>query len=154
MKIQQSLLDWGSVDFEWHLRYDLGLEHIGGQAVKNAMLDSITDGWVWFLDDDTLAHPSLYSAVERIADSGLASAVVVSQDRHDGRILEAAPENVAVNEIDIGQAVMHRDLIGRKRIPETYAGDGEFLEAVLDGGAVYLNEILSFHNALERPIRR
>lgn len=148
-RILGSLRAWGDADFIWHIRFDEEQQHVGGQAVKNAMLDSISDGWVWFLDDDTIAHPAFYARVREA--SGFASAVVVDQLRADGRILTASPQNVQVNEIDIGQAVIRRDRIGSHRIPEEYAGDGYFLEVVLDRpNTVFLNETLSFHNRLER----
>lgn len=137
----------------WHWALDLDHEHIGGQAVKNRMLDDIRerDGWVWVMDDDTLAHPDLF---QRIADYAhgrpFTQAVVVSQKRADGTVLTADPGCVIVGQIDIGQAVMTRSLIGRHRLPIDYNGDGLFLHELLLGRRVaYLPEILSFHNALE-----
>lgn len=151
-KIAHSLLAWGDADYEWHLRFDTDKQHIGGQAVKNAILDSITGGWVWFLDDDTLAHPKLYSRVaEVVGGDEQATAVVFEQERADGAFYPAARENIAVSRIDIGQAVVRRDLIGKARIPEEYAGDGYFLDLVLDRErTVFLNETLAYHNRLEK----
>jgi hypothetical protein len=134
----------------WHIRFDAALEHIGGQRLKNQMLDQITDGWVVFLDDDTVMHPLL---MERIGEHSYADAVVVSQDRADGRHLTAARDQLRVGDVDIGQAVIRRKLIAGHRIPETYEGDGEFLAAVLSAeralAVVFLRETLSAHNALE-----
>jgi hypothetical protein len=113
------------------------------------MLDYIEDDFdfVMFLDDDTVAHPDLYSCFRENWEH---QAIVVSQKHSVLGTLHAAPENVAIGTIDIGQAIIRRDVIGRRRIPETYAGDGEFLSAILPHvDAVYLDEILSFHNALE-----
>jgi hypothetical protein len=131
----------------WHVRFDLAREHVGGQALKNAMLDEIDGGWVIFLDDDTVLDPMLLSFV---ADN-LAEMVVVSQRRADGRVLRAAPENMRVGQVDIGQAVLRRDLIGEHRIPTHYEGDGVFLADLAAAGDVrYIDEVLSHHNALER----
>lgn len=143
----ESLGCWHRADLIWHIRFDFNHEHIGGQAVKNAVLEEISDGYVLFLDDDTIAHPKLWKRF--LAHDG-ADAVVVTQRHSVLGLLRAAPENVQIGTIDIGQAIIKRSVIGKHRIPETYAGDGEFLHAILPNcDAVYLDEVLSFHNALE-----
>ena len=148
-RIAEAFGFWGKADFEWHLRFDSKREHVGGQALKNAMLDEISDGWVWCLDDDTLPHKRLYAEVAKAVMAADAAAVVVSQRREDRTVLLASPDNLYVGGVDIGQAVIRRDVIGEHRIPESYAGDGEFLMAVLaDRNVVYLPRVLSFHNAL------
>lgn len=142
-----------TVDVVWRWRFDLERAHVGGQAVKNALIDRIDDGYVWILDDDTLVHPKLFAA---LADTYLnhprVSALVVSQQRADGTVLRAAPENVRVAGIDAGQALLRRELIGNWRLPLNYEGDGHFLVALLanDPDVVFRDEILSFHNHLQR----
>jgi hypothetical protein len=136
-------------DVTWHIRFDPAQQHVGGQRLKNEMLDQIEDGWVCFLDDDTTMHPEfLQRMAEAVKDSG---AVVVSQQRQDGRVLVAAHEHLQVGLVDIGQAFIARSLISGTRIPEHYEGDGMFLQAVLANwpAVAYLPEILSEHNALE-----
>lgn len=132
----------------WHLRFDLDRKHVGGQQLKNDMLDQISDGWVYVLDDDTIVHPDLFQAAAQLTGR---DAVVVSQDRTDGRLLNASAENVRVGHIDIGQAVIRRNVIGQHRIPIHYEGDGWFLMDVLAGRNVaYVETVLSHHNLLER----
>ena len=135
----------------WHLRFDPELWHVGGQRLKNDMLDQISDGWVCFLDDDTIMHPLLLHLAARWSRHADIVAVVVAQSRADGRTLHAAEENVRVGEIDIGQVVLRRDLIGDDRLPLDYEGDGMFLSNILIGepGVVYIDEVFSFHNKLE-----
>jgi len=130
----------------WHIRIDGKRRYVGGQALKNDVLDSIWDGWVWMLDDDCTAHPLLYRRAFHQRE--VARALIVSQQREDDSILHAAASEVEVGKIDIGQAILARDLIGDHRIPETYAGDGMFLEAVLaeTDAIIYLDEVLSHHN--------
>lgn len=134
-------------DLVWHWRHDWDHAHIGGQKLKNDALDAIVDGWVWFLDDDTLADariPGLIREHERVVD-----AIVVEQQRADGRILPVGPEHVAVGSIDIGQAIIRRSAIADARIPEHYDGDGMFLASVLPRIRVaYLPIVASYHNAL------
>jgi hypothetical protein len=146
--IAESLAAWGRADFIWHIRFDMAKRHVGGQAVKNTLLDEITDGWVMFLDDDTVVHPDLWKLFSR--HNAEAEAIVVSQQHSVLGVLHAAPTNVMIGTVDIGQAIIRRDVIGAQRIPETYAGDGEFLHDILPHvNAVYVDEVLSFHNALD-----
>jgi hypothetical protein len=136
-------------DVTWHIRFDPEQQHVGGQRLKNEMLDQIEDGWVCFLDDDTTMHPDfLRRMAEAVKDAG---AVVVSQQRQNGMVLVAADGHLQVGSVDIGQAFIARSLIGTHRIPEHYEGDGMFLQAVLAGHyfVTYLPDVLSEHNALE-----
>jgi len=138
------------VDLVWHQRHDPDREHVGGQAVKNQMLDGIADGWVCVLDDDTVMHNHFLRKIEfTITRDPALEAVVVSQKRTTGVVLKASPDNAVLGKIDAGQAVLRRDLIGDERIPETYAGDGLWLEALLaDAYVQYLPDVLSLHNVL------
>jgi len=140
------------VEVVWHWRLDTRREHAGGQRLKNQMLDGIDHGWVWILDDDTAVHPELVTRLaETIRDHPAVVAVVVAQTRADGRVFPAGPESVKVGYIDAGQALLRRDAVGDDRLPETYEGDGQFLERVLAraGPQMYVNEPLSFHNMLD-----
>jgi hypothetical protein len=138
------------VQVTWHWRFDLARQHIGGQAVKNAMLDEFHDGWFWALDDDTLTHEDVLLVVDDARRRHPhAKAIIVSQQRSDGRVLPAAPEQMCPGGVDIGQAFLRRDLIGDHRIPEHYNGDGMFLQTVLTGATVvFLPDVVSLHNAL------
>jgi hypothetical protein len=141
----------GVHEVQWHLRFDPARQHVGGQELKNRMLDDIADGWVVILDDDTVMHkqffPRVVSALKR--NPGCA-AVVVSQLRTSGEVLVAHPDNAVVGGIDAGQVVIRRDVIGEHRLPPTYAGDGVWLEKILFGRSdvVYMTDVLSLHNRL------
>jgi hypothetical protein len=150
-KVAWSLNNWPQdADFTWHVRFDFDRKHVGGQRLKNEMLDEISDGFVLFLDDDTEAHSEIWDAFLEHQDR---EAIVVSQHHEILGYLEAAPENVEVGAIDIGQVILRREAIGNHRIPETYAGDGEFLCAILPHvDAVYLDTILSIHNSIEEDL--
>lgn len=138
------------VDLAWHWRFDWQREHVGGQKLKNDALDAIADGWVWMLDDDTIAHSEILQAWAQHARHDGVRAVVFGQSRADGRILVADSDNARRGSIDIGQAFLRRDAIGEHRLPEHYDGDGMFLEAILpSANAIYDNRLLSFHNRLE-----
>lgn len=134
----------------WRWLFDLERENVGGQAIKNTLLDEVPDGeWVWIVDDDTLVHEEILRLVEAFPSY---DAVVFSQTRSDGRVLPACQENVGVGGIDIGQAFLRRELIGKHRIPLDYNGDGMFLAAVLapTANVLYHPAALSLHNAISR----
>ncbi len=140
------------IDIRWHQLTDYERQFVGGQAIKNRMLLEIDDGWVCILDDDTIMHPlylqKIYRAHHHHPD---AQAILVSQRRTTGTILEAKPENMIQCEVDAGQVVMQRAFIGNTLIPETYAGDGQWIETLFAGRTHlvhYIPEVLSFHNAL------
>jgi hypothetical protein len=136
----------------WHCRFDLRRKHVGGQYLKNQMLDDISDGWVVILDDDTLMHKQFFVRVTSVlARKPDVSGLVVTQKRTTGQLLIAHPDNVAVGEIDAGQVILKRSLIADERLPTNYAGDGVWLEALLRGRSdiVYLPEsVVSLHNFL------
>jgi len=136
----------------WHCRFDTGRMHVGGQYLKNQMLDDIDDGWVVILDDDTLMHKQFFVRVaSTLTQQPELSGIVVSQKRTTGQLLIAHPDNVAVGEIDAGQAILKRSLIADERLPTNYAGDGIWLETLLRGrnDIAYLPEsVLSLHNLL------
>jgi len=134
----------------WHIRFDPAREHLGGHKLKNDMLAQITDGWVVFLDDDTYMHPELLRHVAEHLD---AAGVVVSQDRTAslGHMLWAAPQNMRLGGVDIGQVVLTRELIGEAEMAPYYGGDGTFLQIILQGrdDVFYSSEVLSYYNVLE-----
>ncbi len=140
-----------NIQVNWRKCYDDEREHVGGQRPKNMLLGQVREGWVCILDDDTVMHPKFLQKVYRAYHHHPhASAFVVSQRRTTGVVLQAKPENMVVGKVDAGQVVIRRDVIGDLLIPETYAGDGEWIEALLHyrDDVVFMPEILSLHNAL------
>lgn len=138
----------GGVEVVWHLKFDPQRKSEAGQSLKNEMLDGITDGWVTILDDDNLLHPRLLSELVKVDALG-ANALVVAQRLTEQHSREA-PRIVRVGKIDAAQAVIAREFIGDRRLPESYEGDGLWLQEILlgAGGVVYCDEVLSYYNAL------
>jgi hypothetical protein len=120
------------------------------------MIDVIpicSEDWLFMLDDDTLPHPNLLNVVvSKIVGNPKLQAIIVSQDRGNGQVLHAAVDNLKVGQIDMGQAIMRRSLIGDKRIPLLYGGDGLWLTEVLHNqhDVLYLDEVLSWYNKLRQ----
>lgn len=138
-------------DLTWHRLEDPDRAHVGGQHLKNRMLNRIRDGWVCILDDDTLMHPAFLRKIGRAnRQHRHVNAYVVSQRRTTGAVLKASPENMVVGSVDAGQVVLRRSLIRHHRIPETYGGDGQFIQNLLYGqpDVLYMPDVISLHNAL------
>lgn len=96
-----------------------------GHAQRNFALEQIRSGLVATLDDDNLLHPGFLS---HRYEPG--RAYLLTQDRGD-RILIPEPR---VTQVDSGQIVIDRGLIGGRRFPLGYCGDGEFVEALAAAG--------------------
>jgi len=99
---------------------------VAGHAQRNHALERVAEGWIVFVDDDNLLHPSLpgllADAVRRRPDAG---AVVFDQDLGDGEVRRAAPENVRVGGIDSAQLALERSFVGGERFHVySYSADG------------------------------
>lgn len=140
-------------DIIWHLKQDSERAHVGGQAIKNALIERVADGWLTFLDDDNLLHPALVERLLMVTaeyhDAGL---IVVSQRLPGGGYRHAREGCLALNQIDAAQLIIRRDALGSLRLPETYAGDGLLAEALAAAlpaeRIVYLDEPLCTYNRL------
>lgn len=105
-------------------------QSVSGNAQRNAALEKIEDGYVWFLDDDTLPHPGLGHWLAAWNGAPV-KAAVFGQLREMGREY-VGPLPVKRGHIDMGQAVIRRDVIGKVRFNETLVdADGVFLEEVI-----------------------
>ncbi len=110
--------------------------------------------WVYFLDDDTLLHPSFLDEIISNLDY-TKSAIIFDQENKDGTIrLRADIDKVKVCHIDMGQYV-----VNLTKLPEDlrfkeddYCADGIFIEELFNkvGPEQFLviNKTLSTYNKL------
>lgn len=151
------------VDLQWHVSIDQHRQHVGGWALRNRMLDRIDDGWIWLLDDDTLAHPDVLARA--YANHRKADVVVWSQDERpasfppgravegelwNGELRDKVPSGDSV--FDAGMAVFQRKLLGAYRFELNHSADGYLWDFLLGRTRriVYLDEVLCHYNRL-RP---
>ena len=132
----------------WHWRFDPECRYIGGQVLKNEMLAEVPeDAWVYILDDDTVVHRDLFALVPGFEGE----AIVVTQIRPNEGWLHAAPHNVTVGLIDIGQVIFRKSIVEGNLIGDAYTGDGEFLHKILAGRMVrFVDEPLCHYNKLRK----
>jgi hypothetical protein len=138
-----------SITFEcvWHIIYDSAtltkkftepwiIENnlkggIVGNAQKSMGLDLVEDGWVYFLDDDNIIHPSFYETISGfVTEHPELEAWVFNQDCGNGDVRWAIPENIKVGCIDLAQFMLGRQLLGSTRFEQVYESDGLIVESL------------------------
>lgn len=122
------------VDIRWHVGFDMGRKHVGGQRVKNLLLDSIPadcPGWVWIGDDDNVLDPTMLAALTEY-DAQEFDAVIFAQHRG----ARVARPCAVIDRVDAAQLVARRRLIGGHRLPEAYNGDGYWISEIAKHGYI------------------
>jgi len=140
-------------DLTWHVRFDPECQAVGGQWLKNQMLDEITDGWVYILDDDNVLHPDLLGALaDYLTDRVDVGLVVCAQQHRNGYVRRPHRGMLRQTHVDAGQVVIRRAALGALRIPEHYCGDGQFVEefasTLRNDQIVYIPEVTTYYNWL------
>jgi hypothetical protein len=153
--LAESLMDALSagVQVVWHIRFDREHQYVGGQKLKNDMLDEVREGWVAILDDDTTYPPAFFPAIAgAVLAHPDAQLLVIAQQHRSGWVRKVSRRMLRATHVDAGQIVARREAIGTLRIPEHYCGDGSFIEALADSLAdeqiVYIHEPVVTYNAL------
>lgn len=143
---------WRDVDLVWHWRVDYERTAVGGQALKNAMLEDIADGWVWILDDDNLVHPRFCQALVTTLQINPDARMLVGAQATARGVRAAHRMMLRASLVDAAQVIIRRDAIGDLRIPEHYCGDGEWIEAIARSlgshEIAYLPGVVIHYNAL------
>jgi len=130
-----------------------------GHDLINQCLDQIT-GWVYILDDDNLIHPNFIEVAAKLdLDPNIRGYFfhqwIGGKDFTglDKRI--AQPENIKVGGIDMGQILVHSELIGNFRLPlNQYVADGIWIQSIYQSNPdkfYFLDQICSYYNELEKP---
>lgn len=96
-----------------------------GMAQRNYALEVVTDGWLYFLDDDNLMHPRFWHLYPHMA-GGRYLAYTFDQELDKG-VRIAAPENTRPGMVDMAQILVRRDLVGDTRFEYRYEADGIFI---------------------------
>lgn len=139
------------IDLCWHVREDPDHTAVGGQAIKNAILDFIHDGWVYICDDDNMIHPALFAALNDVITEDI-DMVALAQQHRSSWIRQVDRSMLRETHVDAGQVVIRRSAIGAHRIPEHYCGDGAWIEKIADELAdyqiAYVHQPAAYYNWL------
>ena len=118
-----------------------------GNYQRNCALEAITDGWVYFLDDDTTIHPEFFAELAEVKSG----AVAFEQDLGTW-VRKVAPSEMKVCKIDMGQVAIRRDVIGDIRFAlGIYEADGIFIQAVYGNNPEawsFIEKPLCYYNKL------
>jgi len=122
-----------------------------GYAARNWAIERIAGGWVYFLDDDNLIHPEFEDAlIEARRLHPQAGWFLFDQVAADGTLLREAQCPPSVGHVDLGQAVIRRDVLQGFRFQEDrYDADGElFARLAQKIPPVCVHRNATFYNAL------
>ena len=129
-----------------------------GLSQLNDLIQKL-EGWIYHLDDDNILHENFYSTIQKESkENSNITAFVFSQkvggiDFSKVDIREAAPENVAVQKIDLAQWLIHSELHLNNLYGSGYRADGEFIESLFkenQDSFKFIKDILCYYNALEK----
>ncbi len=122
-----------------------------GYSQSNYALQQVKDGYIYFLDDDTVLHPDLIPTISKVLKYTNADFIHFNQQGPQGqpRIGGGA---VQVGKIDKGCFVASRKLIADSIFIQQYEADGLFAIELHERAknSIWLDESLSYYNAL-RP---
>jgi glycosyltransferase involved in cell wall biosynthesis len=127
----------------------------------SAIIKKISDGWIYFLDDDNILHEGFYEYVLKTSLDNPDKKVHVVSQHVDGRDFTqliyriAAPEFTKVQGVDLAQYIVSSDAYneyGYKYLPD-YRADGILISAMHDEHPewfTFTTEILSHYNYLQK----
>ena len=136
-------------DVIWMIVFDNRecLESKVGNYQRNCALDAVSDGWIYFLDDDTVLHPDFFSELAKVKSK----AVAFEQDLETW-VRKVAPSEMRVCHIDMGQVIIRREIIGDIRFAlSVYEADGIFIESVYKNNPnawSFIDKPLCYYNKL------
>lgn len=123
-----------------------------GTEQRNLALDNINDGYIYFLDDDNLIHPNfeniLLESINKYKDK---KGFVFNQIRKNGTIYLTAKLPPTNYQIDTGNVVLDRSLIGDIRWEKEYNHDFLFFAKVYNTNPdkfITINKIATYYNAI------
>lgn len=127
-----------------------------GHDMINKIIDQITDGLVYVLDDDNIIHPDFFTLLDEWIENQFSFGGLIFSQKIGGidftglDIREANDQNVKVGKIDMAQFCLKREFIGDERIPfGHYVGDGMFIESLYENNKdkfLIINEIGCYYN--------
>lgn len=149
-------------EFGAKLYFYEGQEGDFGHMLLNRVIDGIEDNWVYILDDDNQLHPNFFKRIEEVSFVTDKKAIVFNQ-RIDGKDFTgqemrwARPDNMATSKVDSAQYLLHREVIGDKRLqPGNYIADSIWAEEVWNSKSeefYFLNEELCYYNYFSQGLK-
>jgi hypothetical protein len=126
-----------------------------GHNQRNSALEIIKDGWIYFLDDDTLLHPDFWLVEDHLVTEPYIYPRLIyvfnQLDKEGNLRLKSSVENLKVGSIDTGSFIINAKAVMDTLFPLTYEGDGLFIEEIWERDPhmfCFLNLNISYYNYL------
>ncbi len=119
-----------------------------GHFQRNVGINETTEGYIYFLDDDTICHPNVLNIYRKFANTQM---MVIGNQMLKGDKLRMRGQVPKVDHIDIASAIIHISLFKNIRLNYHYQADGELLEQLYRANKMYvaiINEAISYYNYL------
>ena len=119
---------------------------ICGNAQRNLAIDLVTEGYIYFNDDDTIMHPQLWDNIKDLTNDF----IHFDQEEKD-RSIRLRQSKVRLSYIDSHNFIVHRELAGDERfVMNRRDADGVFAENCYNKSKTpkYIPIVLSTYNAL------
>ena len=124
-------------------------EGTAGHQIRNMALNIVSDGMIYFLDDDNIMHPFFWHLIEYFKSGNLYTFNLIYQN---GKILPG--NNPIPTKIDTSQYVFDRCIIGDLRFDTTlYCADGIFINTLYENNkerSFHFNYIGAYYNWLNK----
>lgn len=122
---------------------------VSGNSQRNYAMKLVEDGYIYFLDDDNIIHPGVWSIVDTLDNENFYTFNQLRDKK--GGILHG--NNISVGRIDTAMFIVHKKHIGDiKWEPHTYYADGVFISNIHKnnkGLHTYINSVASYYNFIE-----
>lgn len=140
---------------EWIISKYGGIKNdCGGGTQRNEALDMIEDGWICFMDDDTLFYDNYGKLLKEIITNNESYSVFIVNEKRSEFSLLAKPDNIRVGYIDMAQIILSSKIISSIRfIENVYQSDYYFIESVYNANKekfMFVNQFLCYYNYLRQ----
>jgi len=117
-----------------------------GNSQRNLAIDLVTEGYLYFNDDDTIMHPELWNNIKDLTNDF----IHFDQEEKDGSI-RLKQSSVRLSYIDSHNFIVHTTVVGNERfVINRRDADGVFAENCYNKSKTsnYIPKVLSTYNAL------
>ena len=122
------------------------INSVCGNSQRNLAIDLVTEGWIYFNDDDTTMHPELWDNIKDLDNDFISFDQNWNNGDHrlSGNIIK-------LSYVDSHNFIVHISVIGNKRfVLHRGDADGVFAENCYNKAKNkhYINKVLSVYNSL------
>lgn len=137
------------------IRYMKSIENDYGYSMINEVLNEISSGWIYILDDDNIIHEDFFESLYKNINNNPDKNAFVFNQKVDGLdftgidIRIASPQNMYIGGIDVAQFCIKRELISDSKFGSGYTGDGIFISEFYSKHSeqfYFIDEVLCYYN--------